>query len=169
MISGSSTVSWGVLRRARWASHRLSGLPSPPESPQTAAKIANAIEETYIVAQIEIEVRGNSPGQQLAGVRVAELRAEVESKERAIEEFRGRSGLIIGKDVTVATQQMSELASQLVRRGSRFSSAESSCRQVERLMDSPRRRGGRARGVGIRVDPGPAGARRLSSGVNWRS
>jgi polysaccharide biosynthesis transport protein len=107
------------------------------ESPQTAAKIANAIAETYIVAQLESKSAATRQANSWLESRIAELRAEVETKERAIEEFRGRSGLIIGKDVTVATQQMSELASQLVTAGVARQSAESELQQLERRTASP--------------------------------
>ena len=65
------------------------------------------------------------------------MRADVEEKERAIEEFRGRSGLVKGKEVTVATQQMSELATQLVAARVERQGAESQLQQIERLKDSP--------------------------------
>jgi polysaccharide biosynthesis transport protein len=107
------------------------------ENPRTAAEIANALAETYIATQLESKSAATRQANSWLQSRIAELRADVEASERAIEEFRGRSGLIIGKDVTVATQQMSELASQLVGARVTRQQAESQLRQVEQLRASP--------------------------------
>jgi succinoglycan biosynthesis transport protein ExoP len=116
------------------------------EDPRTAADVANALAETYIMAQLESKSAATRQANSWLQSRIAELRAEVEASERAIEELRGRSGLIVGKDVTIATQQMSELASQLVEARVARQGAESQLRQVERLMDSP---GGAAAAVEV--------------------
>jgi polysaccharide biosynthesis transport protein len=107
------------------------------EDPDTAAEVANALAETYIAAQLESKTAATRQANSWLHLRIAEVRAEIEASERAIEEFRGRSGLIMGKDVTVATQQMSELASQLVEARVARQQAESQLRQVEHLLDSP--------------------------------
>jgi capsular exopolysaccharide synthesis family protein len=107
------------------------------EDPRTAAQIANALAETYIATQLESKSAATRQANTWLQSRIAELRADVEASEREIEEFRGRSGLIIGKDVTVATQQMSELASQLVGARVARQQAESQLRQVEQLRASP--------------------------------
>jgi polysaccharide biosynthesis transport protein len=107
------------------------------ESPRTAAAAANTIAESYIATQLESKSAATRQANSWLAARIAELRSEVEAKERAIEEFRSRSGLIIGKGVTVATQQMSELASQLVTARVARQSAESELQQLERLLDSP--------------------------------
>ena len=46
--------------------------------------------------------------------RVAELRERVVESEQAVEAFRQQAGLIEGKGVTVASQQVSELNTQLI-------------------------------------------------------
>lgn len=107
------------------------------ENPNTAAAAANAIAEGYIAAQLESKFEATRQANSWLQTRITELRADVEAKERAIEEFRGRSGLIMGKDVTIATQQMSELASQLVAARVERQGAESQLEQIERLMDTP--------------------------------
>jgi polysaccharide biosynthesis transport protein len=107
------------------------------ESPRTATAVTNTIAESYIYAQLESKLDATRQANSWLQKRIAELRADVEKKERAIEHFRGRSGLIKGKEVTVATQQMSELASQLVAARVDRQGAESQLQQIEHLMDSP--------------------------------
>ena len=107
------------------------------ESPRTAMQVANTIAESYISSQLESKFDATHQANSWLQTRIAELRADVEEKERAIEEFRGRSGLVKGKEVTVATQQMSELATQLVAARVERQGAESQLQQIERLKDSP--------------------------------
>jgi polysaccharide biosynthesis transport protein len=107
------------------------------ENPRTATDAANTIAESYISAQLESKFDATRQANSFLQARIAELRADVEKKESVIEEFRGRSGLIKGKDVTVTTQQMSELASQLVAARVERQRVESQLQQVERVMSSP--------------------------------
>jgi polysaccharide biosynthesis transport protein len=107
------------------------------ENPRTARDAANTIAESYISAQLESKFDATRQANSFLQARIAELRADVEKKESVIEEFRGRSGLIKGKDVTVTTQQMSELASQLVAARVERQRVESQLQQVERVMSSP--------------------------------
>ena len=106
-------------------------------NPQTAAEVANALAETYIAAQLESKSAATRQANSWLQSRIFEVRAEVEATERAMEEYRGRSGLIMGKDVTVATQQMTELATQLIGARVARQQAESRLRQVEALIESP--------------------------------
>lgn len=99
--------------------------------------MADALAETYIAAQLDPKSAATRQANNWLQSRIAEVRAEVEATERAMEEYRGRSGLIMGKDVTVATQQMTELATQLIGARVARQQAESRLRQVEALIESP--------------------------------
>lgn len=106
------------------------------ESQRTAALIANTLAETYIETQLQSKYDATKQANVWLNQRIDELRIDLEQKERQIEEYRARSGLLAGKDVTVATQEMSELASQLVVARVDRQGAESRLQQVERLLES---------------------------------
>lgn len=106
------------------------------DSPQTAALIANTVAETYIDSQLESKLDATRQASTSLRERIAQLRVEVEEKERAIEQVRTRGGLLQGKDVTVATQQLQELASQLVTAQVERQATESRLQQVETAPDS---------------------------------
>lgn len=101
------------------------------QDPQTAAQIANAVAETYISAQLASKYDATRRASNWIEERIARLRSEVYEKERAIEEFRARSGLLEGREMPLKTQQMAELASQLVVARVARQGAEARLQQVE--------------------------------------
>ena len=102
------------------------------KKPRVAAEVANAVAETYIREQLTSRYGATLRARNWLEKRIAQLRYEVAEKGRAIEEFRDRSGLIEGKGLPLETQQMSELASQLVVARVEREAAESRLEQVER-------------------------------------
>lgn len=101
-------------------------------SPSTAAAVANAVADAYVDSLLGTKNDATRRAGAWLGDRIAQLRAEVEQKERAVEEFRARNGLIAGKDMPLQTQQMAELATQLVAARVERQSAESRLRQAQR-------------------------------------
>jgi capsular exopolysaccharide synthesis family protein len=102
------------------------------ESPLMTAEVANTVAETYFSEQLVSKYDATRRASNWLEARIAQLRAAVAEKEQAIEEFRARSGLIEGKDLPLETQQMSELASQVVVARVERQAAESRLQQVER-------------------------------------
>ena len=107
------------------------------ENPRTAAAVANLLADFYIVSQLEAKFEATQRANEWLSGRLAELREAVNQAERAVEEFRQRSGLIQGKDATLKTQEISELNAQLVVERAKRAEAEARLRQVERLLNGP--------------------------------
>jgi len=84
------------------------------EDPELAAQAANAIAQQYLVLQRAArQAQTRSAAQWLSG-EIEKLRAKVAEAEAKIEQQRSKSGLFIGaNNVTIATQQLGELNSQL--------------------------------------------------------
>lgn len=102
------------------------------EDPRTAADVANALADSYLASLLGTKYDATRRAGAWLDERITQLRAEVEQKERAIEEFRGQHGLVEGKDLPLQTQEMAELASQLVAARVDRQSAESRLRQAQR-------------------------------------
>ena len=103
-------------------------------NPQRAAAIANTVADLYIVEQLEAKFEATRRAAQWLNERLTGLRAEVDKSERAVQEFRKTSGLVEGKGVTIASQQLSELNSQLIVARSARAEANARLRQVESLL-----------------------------------
>jgi succinoglycan biosynthesis transport protein ExoP len=100
------------------------------QDPRTAADVANAVAETYIDAQLASKYDATRRASTWIEERITRLRAEVAEKERAIEVYRARSGLLEGREMPLETQQMAELASQLVVARVERQAAETRLQQV---------------------------------------
>lgn len=85
------------------------------ENPAKAARIANAIADTYILDQLEAKFDATRTANEWLSRRLGELRQQVQDSERAVEIFRTEQGLeSLAAGVTVSEQQMSELNAQLI-------------------------------------------------------
>lgn len=84
------------------------------ESPDKAARIANAIADTYILDQLEAKFDATRQANDWLSRRLGELRQQVQDSERAVEIYRSEQGLESSSGVTVSEQQLSELNAQLI-------------------------------------------------------
>ncbi len=108
------------------------------ENPRTAALVANTLADFYIVAQLEAKFTATKRANSWLNDRVLELRQEVSVADKAIEAFREQSGLIRGQgEVTLASEQISELSMQYIQERTKLAETEARLRQVERLLKSP--------------------------------
>jgi polysaccharide biosynthesis transport protein len=107
------------------------------ESPRTAAAVANQLADFYIISQLEAKFEATRRANEWLSGRLAELREVVNQAERAVEEFRQKSGLIQGQGDTLKRQEISELNAQLVVERTKGAEAQARLRQVERLLNDP--------------------------------
>ncbi len=84
------------------------------ESPVKAARIANALADTYVVDQLEAKFNATRKANEWLSSRLASLRTLVEDSERAVEIFRTQNGLESAGGTTINDQQLSELNAQLI-------------------------------------------------------
>jgi exopolysaccharide transport family protein len=115
---------------------RVMEIAAVSEDPKLASEIANAFADLYIVEQLEAKFEATRRATEWLNERLSSLRTRVEISERAVEDFRRTHGLIEGKGVTAASQQISELNSQIILARTKRAEAEARLRQVEQLLRS---------------------------------
>ncbi|MEM7172507.1 MAG: polysaccharide biosynthesis tyrosine autokinase, partial [Pseudomonadota bacterium] len=127
----------GRLSVAPEGRSRVITISAESESPRTAALIANTLADIYIVSQLEAKFEATKRASSWLNDRVADLRVEVETAERAVEAYREQSGLIQGgRDATLTSEEVSELNAQYVIERTRLAEAEARLRQVEKVQNS---------------------------------
>ena len=83
-------------------------------SPQTAARLANAIAEQYGIEQLEVKLEATARATRFLAERVEVLEAEVTAKEIRVENFRTESGLLAAQGTTLTETNIAQLQSQKV-------------------------------------------------------
>lgn len=102
--------------------------------PKKAALLANALAEAYITDGIDAKYEATRRASAYLQKRVDELRSQAVAADRAAEAYRSQAGLV-GSDTgaTVASQQMSELNSQLVQARAERAAKEAQLAQIRTL------------------------------------
>ncbi len=105
------------------------------KDPQLAAAVPNLIAREYLAMQ-EAMKRGAAPDElERLEPELRRLRKSVMEAEAAVEEFRETSDLLQGRDDdTLATQELSELSTELGRVRSQRSRAEANAEAVSRAL-----------------------------------
>lgn len=99
--------------------------------PELAASVPNAIADAYVASQRAAKVESNESATEWLGPEIADLRERVKQAENKVAQFRAGSNLLVGQNNTVlATQQLSELSSELSRVRASRSAAEARARTV---------------------------------------
>ena len=108
------------------------------ENRETAAAAANTLADFYIVEQLEAKYEATKRASDWLSTRVEQLRAEVRTKEKAVEEFRANSGLLQGgENTTLTSEQVSEVNAQHMMELARLAEAEARLQQANKLLTSP--------------------------------
>lgn len=112
---------------------RVIGVSFTAQDPRLAANVTNSLADLYIVEQLEAKFEATRRATEWLNERLGDLRQRVEISERAVEAFRGQSGLIEGRDTSIVSQQITEVNSQLIIARSEFSSRRSRLEKIEQL------------------------------------
>ncbi|MBX3597222.1 MAG: exopolysaccharide transport family protein [Rhizobiaceae bacterium] len=105
-------------------------------SPRMASAIPNALAEVYVAASRAAKQDTNVDATDWLAPEIADLTERVREAEAKVAEFRAKSGLIVGAGNTVlATQQLSELSSELSRVKASRAIAEANVESVRRALD----------------------------------
>jgi len=117
------------------------------ESRAIAQEAANNIADLYLVDQLEAKFEATERVTSWLNERLAELRKKVDAADRAVAEYRGRTGLVQsyrastgvmgGKGVTLLEQQSADLSTQLTMARADRGAAESKLRQVREAITKP--------------------------------
>lgn len=107
------------------------------EDPKLAAAIADALADAYIADQAAAKLQSNSDATNYLEPEIANLSTRVKEAEARVASFRAQSDLLIGQNNSVlATQQLSELSTELSRVRANRGAAEANAASVRAVLDS---------------------------------
>lgn len=112
---------------------RVVAVGATSEDPELAAAIANTLADAYLDAQVAEKDRATSRAASWLNERVAALREQVETSNRAVEDHRQRHGLAETSDTILVEQQISEVNTRLVAARARTAEADARLRQAREL------------------------------------
>jgi capsular exopolysaccharide synthesis family protein len=121
----------GRLKASAIGESRAIAIAFTSANPHTAAKAANALANLYVAAQLETKLAATQRSNEWLVKQLASLREQLETSQRAVEAYRSESGLLMGKDVTVAAQEITDLGRQLVLAQTRRAETEARLRQAQ--------------------------------------
>ncbi|WP_340692639.1 GNVR domain-containing protein [Hyphomonas sp.] len=105
-------------------------------SPETAARIADAVADQYRVQQLDSKLEATRRATAWLSERVAGLRDEVEAKEQRVEEFRAETGLLSAQGATLTEQQIAYNTNQKSVLESQLSRVRARYQSMKRQIDS---------------------------------
>lgn len=107
------------------------------EDPRLAAEIPNAIADAYISVQGNANIESNSAATDWLAPEIADLSKRVKDAEAKVASYRAQSDLLMGGNNSVlATQQLSELSSELSRVRANRASAAATADSVRRALQN---------------------------------
>jgi len=104
--------------------------------PKLAAKIANIYTEVYLDKQLEAKFQAVQRANKWLDTQVADLKTKVEASDQAVQAYRTQHHLVASKEGTVATQQMSEINSELIKAEADLAQKESTLAQMRGASSS---------------------------------
>jgi exopolysaccharide transport family protein len=107
------------------------------ENPRLAADIPNAIADTYISVQGNAKLESNAAATDWLAPEIADLSKRVKDAEAKVADFRAQSDLLMGgNNAVLATQQLSELSTELSRVRANRAAAEATADSVRKALQS---------------------------------
>ncbi|MFQ0814681.1 chain-length determining protein [Brucella anthropi] len=106
-------------------------------SPQTAKNVANALANQYIRFQQAAKLESNDDATGWLAPEIDDLRNRVRDAEKKVADYRASRGLLTGQsNSTIATQQLSEVSTDLTRVRTGRASAEAKAESIRKALDS---------------------------------
>lgn len=102
--------------------------------PQLAAEIANAVVDTYTNRFIETKIAMAGKATSWLHGQVSALREAVARSEKAVEAFRSQSGLLRGSQVTLISEEISEINRRLAAASADRAQATATLNEVRALQ-----------------------------------
>jgi succinoglycan biosynthesis transport protein ExoP len=103
-------------------------------SAERAAEIANAIANAYIVDQLEAKYQATRRAGVWLQDRIAELRGQSSTAERAVVEFKTQNNIVDTGGRLMTEQQLAELNSQLVLAGAQRAETRARLDRIEEII-----------------------------------
>jgi uncharacterized protein involved in exopolysaccharide biosynthesis len=103
--------------------------------PVVAAEIANATADLYVKGTREFQSESTVKAREWLAEQIEDLRKKVVESEKAVEDFRARAGLLRGGNaVTLSSQELSELNSQIILAESQRSEAQAKAKAIRDML-----------------------------------
>jgi len=107
------------------------------EDPKLAAEVPNAIADAYLAVSRNAKLLSNSDATDWLAPEVADLSKRVKEAEARVADYRGKSDLLIGQNNAVlATQQLSELSSELSRVRAGRAASEANAESMRKALQA---------------------------------
>ncbi|ESX01565.1 chain-length determining protein [Mesorhizobium sp. LSJC268A00] len=108
------------------------------EDPQLAADIPNAIAKAYLAYQADAKTKSNAAATAFLGPEIDDLQKQVRDAEAKVAAFRSAQSdlLMAGNNSVLATQQLSELSTELSRVRASRASAEATAERVRQALQN---------------------------------
>ena len=103
-------------------------------NPELAAKVANAVGETYVLATREVKYSAAKSAMTWLAGEISRLRQTVAASEAAVEEFRARKGLFRTERTTLNAQELAGVNSQIILAGAARSEAQARAKAIRDLL-----------------------------------
>ncbi|RUM98074.1 chain-length determining protein [Pseudaminobacter arsenicus] len=106
------------------------------EDPKLAAAVPNAIADAYLAVSRDAKLASNSDATEWLEPEIADLSKRVKEAEARVADFRAKSDLLIGQNNSVlATQQLSELSTELSRVRAGRAASEANAQSMRRALE----------------------------------
>ncbi len=106
-------------------------------SPETAKNVANALANQYIMFQQAAKLESNDDATGWLAPEIDDLRNRVRDAEKKVADYRASRGLLTGQsNSTIATQQLSEVTTELTRVRTSRASAEAKAESIRKSLAS---------------------------------
>lgn len=102
--------------------------------PRSAARLANGMVAAYLALQVEDRLATAERANAWLTQRLGELRADVEAKERAVEEYRAQTGLLNAQGSSLSEAQMSEVQGNVLTARADLAERRARYRQIQELQ-----------------------------------
>jgi uncharacterized protein involved in exopolysaccharide biosynthesis len=107
------------------------------KDPELAARAANTVAELYLERQETAKKDTARSASTWLGPAIDQLRSRLAQAEAKVEEFRSRTGLLLGgNNATITTQQLSDLNAQLAQARSAQADAQAKARLIRDMIRS---------------------------------
>ncbi|KQU79647.1 chain-length determining protein [Mesorhizobium sp. Root695] len=116
---------------------RIIAIEFSSEDPRLAAAIPDAIAAAYIAGQGAAKLESNNAAADFLAPEIADLQQQVKAAEAKVAAYRSQSDLLMGGNNSVlATQQLSELSSELSKVRANRAAAEATADGVHRALQN---------------------------------
>ena len=107
------------------------------EDPELAARVANAIADSYLELQRKVKQDQAQTASQVLAGQIDALRKKVVDAESRVEAYRAKAGLLVGNNnTTLSAQQLGDMNAQIVAARAQKADAEAKAKLIRDMLKS---------------------------------